>query len=159
MLSVCVFPYTFFLLYLSLPFLTSFSFSIYLSLPSLSTFSFSIYIFLIYLFISSFFIFLFLLYLYLPSLSNFTFSVCCTSILSLWCPCLLLPLCPMSSSLLSTVQLYVLYVPLSRLSIFSSSSIYTSSSSLYIFPLSLSIVHLPFPSSDAMFLASWIRIR
>jgi hypothetical protein len=120
MLSVSVFICTFFLLYLSLPSLTSFSFSLHLSLPSLSTFSFSIHIFRIYLFIYSFSIFLFLLYLYLPSLSHFTFSDCCTSIPSMWCPWLLLPLCPKSSSLLSTVQLYVLYVPLSRLSIFSS---------------------------------------
>ncbi len=163
MLSVCVFLYTFFLLYLPLPSLTSFSFSIYLSLISLSTFSFSIYIFLIYLFISSFSIFLSLLYLYLPSLSNFTFSVCCTSILSMWCPCLLLPPCPMSSSLLSTVQLYVLYVlyvTLSRLSIFSSSSIYTSTSSIFFPGPSLSSTFpFPLPCSDAMFLASLIRIR
>jgi hypothetical protein len=121
--------YTFFLLNLSFPSLTSFSFSVYLSLPSLSIFSFSIYIFLIYLFISSFSIFLFLLYLYLPSLSNFTFSVGCS-------------LC----SPFATFNLFLL--------------LYLYFFLLYIFPLSLSIVHLPFPpSSDAMFLASWIRIR
>ncbi len=106
MLAVCVFLCTFFLLYLSLPSLTSFSFSIYLSLPSLfisfhflSTSSVSIYLSIHSLSSFSFFIYMFLLYLTLHSLSD------------------------------------VLYVPLSRLSIFSSSSIYTSSSSIFfLFP-------------------------